>query len=1122
VKTIRHGNQTTSAKCFLGVFILFVGGVMFRPAFADPAYDEPTAEQIEFFEKRVRPVLVEHCYECHSGDARRLEAGLRLDTRAAVIAGGDSGPSVIPGDAESSLLIQSVRYELYEMPPRGRLPDETIQDLVQWVQMGAPWPGAMDEAEVVRDKLDWQQRMADHWSWQPIRQVAPPHVRQADWPTNPIDHFILAGLEERDWGPAAAADRRTLIRRLSFDLTGLPPTVEQVEAFVADDSAEAYQRLVDQFLASPHFGEKWARHWMDLVRYAESHGHEFDYAIDHAWRYRDYLIRALNADVPYDQLILEHLAGDLLSEPRRHPTDGFNESVIGTGFWYLGEAVHAPTDVAGDEAIRIENQIDVMTKTFLGLTVACARCHDHKFDPISIDDYYALSGFLKSTRREEKILDPGGQIAQAVDALQELRTEGDRALAAAIDATSLDAERFAAGLLAARDVLAAGAGDDAASPDQAALAAAGQTHGLEIEQIQRWVAALQDPALADLSHPLVAFRRMADALNGRDATWDEQLTLVMTAWEDQAQRAESSRDQSVLFTDFLPGRDDHGWFVEGQAFGSQPTASRQWDAATRSDLPVTPGVMHGGLTSPKLHGVLRSPTFTLDHPAIHYRLNAKNVTIRLIIDGYFMFPFNGLLFGGFELKNIDTEGRFVWKTQANDLRRYMGHRAYIEIIDRGDGFAAVDQIRFSHGPVPTDPPSHLAHRALSDARADSIGGLAQACGTIWSECLEHWRQATADPEHTAMLVWAARHGLIELSAATAECSARMQPVEATLPTPTYVLAATDGNGLDDRVHIRGSHVNLGDPVPRRLLTALGGQAHPSIENGSGRLELARRIVAPDNPFPARVLVNRLWHHLFGRGIVPTVDDFGVMGQPPTHGELLDWLAADFQQHGWSIKHAIRQMVMSSTYRMSSQATADQVRATERDPANQWLYRMSKRRLQAESIRDAMLAVSGRLDPAMYGPSVPVHLTAFMEGRGRPQGGPLDGNGRRSVYISLRRNFLSPMMLAFDMPSPFSTMGRRSDSNVPAQSLILMNDPFVISQAQQWAQRVLDEHVSAELRIEAMFHQAFSKPPTTDQLDRIRQFLAQQAERYGASEDDLRIWTDLAHVLFNMKEFIYLN
>jgi hypothetical protein len=295
-----------------------------------------------------------------------------------------------------------------------------------------------------------------------------------------------------------------------------------------------------------------------------------------------------------------------------------------------------------------------------------------------------------------------------------------------------------------------------------------------------------------------------------------------------------------------------------------------------------------------------------------------------------------------------------------------------------------------------------------------------------------------------------------------------------------------------------------------------------IDKGSGRLDLARQIIDPSNPFPPRVLVNRLWHHLFGRGIVASVDDFGVMGQAPTHPELLDWLAADFQQHGWSVKHAIRQMVTSSTYRMSSRANADGGRAAQLDPENAWWHCMPKRRLQAEAIRDAMLAVSGRWDRTMYGPSVPVHLTSFMEGRGRPGSGPLDGNGRRSVYIEIRRNFLSPMMLSFDMPSPFSTMGRRSVSNVPAQSLILMNDPFVISQAQLWAERVLREHETAEQRIEVMFQEALAKPPNAAQIERTRRFLDQQATLYGATADDPRIWTDLAHMLFNMKEFIYLN
>jgi hypothetical protein len=590
---------------------------------------------------------------------------------------------------------------------------------------------------------------------------------------------------------------------------------------------------------------------------------------------------------------------------------------------------------------------------------------------------------------------------------------------------------------------------------------------------------------------------------------------------EQAKQAEEADERSVLFADFRSRDGAAGWLVDGPAFDPQPTGTRQWDAASRADLPVLPGLMHSGLSSPRLHGVLRSPTFTITHPAIHYRLNARNVTIRLVIDGYFMATFQNLLFDGIELKNVDTDGQFVWKTQAGDLERYLGHRAHIEIIDQGDGFAAVDQIRFSDGPAPRDPPSRLAVTALEGA-GETVASLADAYATIWTHALDAWRQGTADREQTALVAWAARHQLLPTSGATAEFSRRMRELESAISAPIYVLAMTDGTGLDDRVHIRGSHKNLGTPVTRRFLTALGGENQPVIDQGNGRLDLARQIIDPSNPFPARVQVNRLWHHLFGRGIVVSVDDFGVMGQAPTHPELLDWLAADFQQHGWSIKHAIRQMVNSSTYRMASQSDADGGRAAQLDSENAWWHRMPRRRMQAEAIRDTMLVVSGRWDKTMYGPSVPVHLTSFMEGRGRPDGGPLDGDGRRSVYIEIRRNFLSPMMLSFDMPSPFSTMGRRSISNVPAQSLILMNDPFVISQAQLWAERVLREHETAEQRIEVMFQEALAKPPNSAQIERVRRFLDQQASLYGATADDPRIWTDLAHMLFNMKEFIYLN
>ncbi len=331
----------------------------------------PTTAQLEFFEKQVRPLLAKHCYQCHSANAKRIEAKLRLDSLAAQLRGGDSGTVIVPGDADSSLLIQAVRYESYQMPPKSKLPARDIDTLVRWVDMGAPWPKEnAPTANKLQDSFDLQKRMSEFWVWQPITATAPPTVDDPAWPRNDVDNYILAGLESAGLKPSGDADRTALLRRLYFDLTGLPPTPEEVEAFVADKAPGAATRLVDKLLDSPHFGERWGRYWLDLVRYAESRGHEFDNDTPNAFQYRDYVIRALNADVPYDQFVREHIAGDLLPHPRLHPTKEFNESVLGTGFWFLGEWVHSPVDIRKDEADRFDNMLDVMSKTFLGVTVA--------------------------------------------------------------------------------------------------------------------------------------------------------------------------------------------------------------------------------------------------------------------------------------------------------------------------------------------------------------------------------------------------------------------------------------------------------------------------------------------------------------------------------------------------------------------------------------------------------------------------------------------------------------------------------------------------------------------------------------------------------------------------------
>jgi hypothetical protein len=400
----------------------------------EPAGARPDPEATEFFEKQVRPILAGRCQGCHG--AAKQKGQLRLDSREAALAGGATGPAITPGQPEKSLLIDAINYgELHQMPPKSRLPAEEVATLTRWVKDGATWgvaspPSGQGQSRATAkpaplglDAPSEFARRAMHWSFQPIRRNDPPGAssHQAAWSRNPIDRFLLAAMQEHGLAPAPEADRRTLIRRLSYDLIGLPPAPEDVDSFLADSSPEAYERLVDRLLCSPHYGERWGRHWLDLVRFAETAGHEFDYDIPGAYHYRDYVIRALNLDLPFDQFVIEQIAGDLVAAPRHHPVLGTNESIQGTGFFYLGEGTHSPVDVTEEQMRRIDNQIDVFGKTFLGLTIACARCHDHKFDPIRSKDYYALAGFLKSARHQQAFIDPAERIGQQVGRLKELK-----------------------------------------------------------------------------------------------------------------------------------------------------------------------------------------------------------------------------------------------------------------------------------------------------------------------------------------------------------------------------------------------------------------------------------------------------------------------------------------------------------------------------------------------------------------------------------------------------------------------------------------------------------------------------------------------------------------------------
>jgi hypothetical protein len=919
------------------------------------------------------------------------------------------------------------------------------------------------------------------WAWEPVRRPELPVVHDKAWSQSPIDRLVLANLESTNLRPAPPADRTALIRRAYFDLIGLPPSAEAVSHFVNDPDQDSFAKVVDGLLANPHFGERWARHWMDLVRYAEGFGHEFDFPITHSYQYRDYLIRAFNSDVPYDQFVREHIAGDLLENPRHNPDTHFNESIIGTGFWWFGEQIHAPVDVRQHQGDRIDNQIDVMAKTFLGLTVACARCHDHKFDPIKQKDYYGLFGIVESSRRQEAMLDPGEKIATRATEIQRLRRQGDKILATAYKA----------------------------SPDRLAKS---------LREISTGGPATQ-PA-----HALFALATLPDDA----ADFEKWRTRTIAALDVARKAADDSRRKSTLFKSFeKTGYKD--WVATGWAFGTSPSPLGQWDATDKKSAFVTTRSAHSGLLASRLKGALYSPSFILTRPTLLYHVAGRGGQVRLVINGYRMDQFSGLLFAG-AILDVKTGPEWVWRRQAQDVSRYVGHRAHIEIIDEGDGYVAVDEIRFADAdsPLPQDPPSVLCECILKDPSVKSVDSLIAAYAKQTAIALDRLKDGTCDAEQARLISWLASHDSLDADAdqlaQLSRLKRKIDTLARELPEPMRAVAMLDVNGFDERVFVRGNHGTPGDAAPRQFLLSLAGPHQPPIGAGSGRMDLARRMIDPSDPLLPRVMVNRLWHHLLGRGIVATVDDFGKMGERPSNPPLLDFLADDFTTHGWSVKRMIRQIVLSRTYQMSSRAAdAD---AERLDPNNILLHRANLRRLEAEEIRDEILAASGRLDLTMFGPSVDVHLTEFMEGRGRPKTGPLDGDGRRSIYLAVRRNFLSPMMLAFDAPAPFNTMGRRSVSNVPAQALMLMNDPFVLQQARRWAGQVVSrKDVSVDERIAAMYRSAFSRPPTEKEIARAKAFLDAQAAARGdesAGAPGVEGYADVAHALMNSKEFIFLD
>ena len=1049
----------------LGAVIALCGIALARAA--EPPASDPA--DLEFFEAKVRPLLVSRCAECHSAEAGDPEGGLSFDSRADFFRAEGVAQA---GKPEQSLLVHAVRYDGdLQMPPDGKLPPAEIATLEEWVRRGLPWPD--DGKQAAAGGFDIASRKADHWCWQPPRASPPPVVKNDAWCKSPIDRFVLARLEAAGLEPAPEADRAVLVRRAAEILTGLPPDPADVAAVGSDPDPAAFDRYVERLLASPHYGERFGRHWLDVVRFAETRGHEFDYPIPNAWRYRDWVVDAFNADLPYDRFVREQIAGDLVADPRVDDT-GANRSVAGTGFWYLGEEVHSPVDILQDDADRTDNRVDTFGKAFLGLALGCARCHDHKFDAISDEDYYAIAGMLMSSSYRQvpfESLEHNRAVAAEAAAVA---TEQRRKLLPLVAAALTGREAEVAALLPPPAALTKATADRA----QAAARAAGET-------------VIADYGRGPGGTPVI----------GDGAAWEAVPTgapLIVTA-------ADAPTRVRLAASGFA--RSDEVW-------------SRTKSRGERDT---------GGVGSVDRAGrVLRTPKVRINQGVIWHRVRG-HLQIFTTVDSHVVI--HGPLYGGTVMK-IDTKGEWKWIRQ--DLRRDLkwgetAHVVHVEYAAIAGEAAVAEVVAAVDEPVRGDP--------LALAILDRGGDPAAAGGSLFAELLTACRAGAVDSPALAALAdrllaapgvdWAGGPAK-QLAEETAGGAAIRAAVfaKAKLESATAP-AILDGNGIDQFVLLKGSAARPGSVSPRRFLEAIDGASQPAWPPGSsGRLELAERVLDPKNPLTARVAVNRIWHHLFGRGLVATTDNFGKLGEPtadPAAQALLDTLAVRFMEEGWSVKRLVREIVTSATWRMSS---ARDAAAVAKDPRNLLLHHHPLRRLEGEAIRDKILAVSGRLDPKLGGPGVEVFLTDFQDGRGRPGAGPLDGAGRRSIYTTIRRNFLPGFLVTFDMPVPFQAMGRRNVTNVPAQSLTMMNDPFVVEQAGLWAKKTLaDAALAPEERILGMYRAAFARPPAPEEMAAALEFLALQTRAHGGDfAKDLRqeaAWADLAHALFNAKEFIFV-
>jgi len=1020
-----HRFNTSSPRFFFMQTYRILGLVLLAlPSLAAPAIAQAqeVADKagIEFFEQKIRPVLVQHCYSCHSAEAQtagKLKGSLFVDSPQGLLTGGDTGPALVKGKSADSLLIEALKYGDLKMPPAGKLPDSVIADFSKWVDLGAPDPRTAATTSAKRViNLDEGRTF---WSFLPLRAVTPPAESAAM--ANPIDRFVQAKQVEKGVVPNGPASKEKLIRRAYYDLVGLPPTPEQVLAFLQDNSPTAFEKVVDELLQSAQYGERWSRHWLDAARFAESGGYEFDGFRAGAYHYRDWVIRSLNQDLPYDQFVRMQLAGDKLQP-------GFDGSSA-TGFLVAGPY---PGQITAKTVERIRyDQLDDMIMTIggsmLGLTLGCVRCHDHKYDPLPQQDYYGIASALGQTAHGPITVDPNPAATQ--QALEQH--------AAAHTQLLNTWKTFAMNELPARFT-------KWQQTDLPKLQSEPRWHVLDALSVSA-----QDTWLSTADEGLVIFtgprRKDGDVYTVTAQTNQLKITAI---------RLDALTDKS------LPAR--------GPGFGGD-------GSFTLGDFKVVAKPLNPASTEPpvtlQLTPVLAAfeeaaqplKNAVDDNPGTFWRANANggkdNAALFEIVGGLPGFKDGTLL--TFELRFVSQGlGRFRFAVSTDvGTPTWAGevvpqHLAEIKAILAANNNTLPEALRepmvrwFSR----FDPATDLVRRPVDEhARTIPRPPLTEVYTTV------------AGGQEVFLL----KRGEVENKAGKAEPSF-LQVLETSVDHKAW-LTKPEG------------------PVDARIALAAW---MTDVERGAG-------------PLLARVLVNRVWQHHFGKGLVGTPNDFGAQGERPTHPELLEWLAKEFVSSGWKLKPLHKRIMLSAVYQQGSEVDPANV---AKDPENQFLWHSRPKRLEAESVRDALLAVGGNIDSTMYGPSV------------------LDNTNRRSIYLRVKRSELIPFLTTFDAPEPTQSIGERISTTVPTQSLVMMNSPFVHQQAEKLAQRIRPAAgASLSTSIDQAYQIALSRAPTELERQRMLAFMEQQITPAGgtALTPDQAL-TEFCQVLLCLSEFVYVD